>query len=137
MASKKSVQAWFGKANEDMFAATFLHSSKNPKSFLPIAFHCQQVIEKALKGFLTFHDKKFEKTHDIREILGLVLQIDSSLEKALKPTVKLTPYAVAFRYPDALTEELTLADVDGFIALTDTAYKEISSRIPFDSLFEI
>jgi HEPN domain-containing protein len=137
LANKKSVQAWFAKANEDMFAATFLHSSKNPKSFLPIAFHCQQVIEKALKGFLTFHDKKFEKTHDLREILGFVVGIDSSLEASLKSTVELTPYAVAFRYPDALKKELTLSDVDGFIALTAAAYKEISSRIPFDSMFDV
>ncbi len=137
MANKKAVQAWFEKANEDIFAAKWLSDSKNPKSFVPTAFHCQQVVEKALKGFLTYHGKKFEKTHDIREILGFVVGIDASLEAVLKPTVELTPYAVAFRYPDALKRELTLEDVERFIVLTEKAYKEISSRIPFDSLFGI
>ena len=131
------MQAWFGKANEDFFAATFLHSSKNPKSFLPIAFHCQQAVEKSLKGFLTFHDKKFEKTHDLKEVLGFVIQIDGSLEEGLKPIVELTPYAVAFRYPDALKRDLTLADIESFIAIASKACLEISSKIPFDSTFDI
>ncbi|MEK6773209.1 MAG: HEPN domain-containing protein [Bdellovibrionota bacterium] len=137
MANKKSVLAWFGKSNEDLFAARWLRESKNQKSFVPIAFHCQQVIEKALKGFLTFHSKKFEKTHDIREIMGFVIHIDSSLDDVLKPTVELTPFAVAFRYPDALKRELTISDIDRLIALTEKAYKEILSRIPFDSPLDI
>ncbi len=137
MANKKSVQAWFAKANEDLFAATFLHGSKNPKSFLPIAFHCQQTIEKAIKGLLTFHDKKFEKTHDLKEIMGLILQIDPSLETVLKPTIELTPFAVAFRYPDALNRDLSLTDVDSFIRLTNEVYKELSSRVQFDSAFDV
>jgi len=137
LANKKAVQAWFEKANEDLFAAKWLHDSKNPKAFLPTAFHCQQVVEKALKGFLTFHGKKFEKTHDIQEILGFVIGIDPTLEAFLKPTVELTPYAVAFRYPDALKKDLTFDDIERFIAIMEKAYKEISSRIPFDSLFGI
>ena len=136
MANKKSVQAWFKKANEDLFAARFLHSSKSPKAFVPIAFHCQQVIEKSLKGFLTFHSKKIEKTHDLKEVLSWVIEIDASLEKSLKDTPLLTPFAVAYSYPDALIKDLSLADVDSFIKMTDIAYNEILSRIPFDSVFD-
>ena len=120
-----------------LFAASFLNESKNKMAFLPIAFHCQQVVEKSLKGLLTYHGKKFDKTHDLQEILGLVLVIEPSLEEVLKPTIELTPYAVAFRYPDALKQDLTLLDIDRFLEMTNNAYKEISSRIPFDSLFEV
>lgn len=137
MAHKKSVLAWFEKANEDLFAARFLNGSKNPKSFVPIAFHCQQVVEKGLKGFLTYHGKKFEKTHNIRETMGFVLQIDPSLNEILEPTAELTQFAVAFRYPEALKRDLSLEDVDYLISITEKAYKEILSRIPFDSGFGV
>jgi hypothetical protein len=33
-----------------------------------ITFHAQQLAEKALKGFLTWHDQPFRKTHDLVEI---------------------------------------------------------------------
>jgi hypothetical protein len=29
-------------------------------------FHCQQAAEKGMKGFLTMHDRIFQKTHDPR-----------------------------------------------------------------------
>ena len=84
---------------------------------------------------MTFHSRKIEKTHDLKEVLGFVIVIDPSLEKSLKDTPLLTPYAVAYRYPDALIKDLSLSEVDGFIKMTDTAYSEILSRIPFDSVF--
>ena len=31
-------------------------------------YHCQQAAEKALKGFLAFHDHPFRRTHDLREL---------------------------------------------------------------------
>ena len=35
-----------------------------------VLFHCQQAVEKALKAFLTWHDRPFGKTHDLQR-LGL------------------------------------------------------------------
>jgi len=34
-------------------------------------FHCQQAVEKALKGFLTWHDRPFEKTHDLGAVFPI------------------------------------------------------------------
>jgi HEPN domain-containing protein len=62
-------------------------------------FHCQQAAEKAIKGFLTFHDRPFRKTHDLDELAALCLQIDPSLESALEPVREFTVFAWIFRYP--------------------------------------
>jgi HEPN domain-containing protein len=39
---------------------------KAPALFGAAVFHCQQAAEKALKGFLAWHDTPFRKTHDLR-----------------------------------------------------------------------
>ena len=57
-------------------------------------FHCQQAAEKALKTFLTFHERAFRKTHDLGDLSPQCLEIDDSLRLA-------TQYAWQFRYPGA------------------------------------
>jgi HEPN domain-containing protein len=130
LALKKSVQGWVRKADEDMFMAKIARDSRNELTLYPIAFHCQQAVEKLLKAFLTHHGKKFRFKHDILYLLKLARKIDPSLDDIFKPARVLTPYAIAARYPDAIVKHaLTLAKVDEFIALTDKCHEEILSRI--------
>lgn len=92
------VDAWMKKAERDLALAR--HSLKADPPFTDSAtFHCQQAVEKALKGYLAFHEKIFKKTHSIAELGGQVLEIDSSLEALIRKAIYLTPYATAFRYP--------------------------------------
>ena len=62
-------------------------------------FHCQQVAEKSLKGFLTWHDQPFRRTHSLEELGEACLSIDASLKSVIDPVVPLTQYAWKFRYP--------------------------------------
>lgn len=34
-------------------------------------YHCEQAAEKALKGFLAFHDHELERTHDLKRLVTL------------------------------------------------------------------
>jgi HEPN domain-containing protein len=63
------------------------------------AFHCQQAVEKALKAFLTWHDRPFRKTHDLVELGAECVAIDPGLEPHLRGTAPLTEYAWRYRYP--------------------------------------
>jgi HEPN domain-containing protein len=54
------TREWLRKAAGDLKAAD-LHDLA--------AFHCQQAFEKALKGYLTWHDRPFRKTHDLVELI--------------------------------------------------------------------
>jgi len=56
------TRAWFVKAGEDLRAADFERSAAPPLTS-DIVFHAQQAAEKAMKGFLTWHDRPFRKTH--------------------------------------------------------------------------
>jgi len=64
------VQTWLVKAQHDLASARKL--SAGPDPYLDVAiYHCQQAAEKAVKGFLVFHDQPFEKTHDVEVLVEL------------------------------------------------------------------
>lgn len=76
--------------------------------FDEIVFHCQQSVEKSIKGYLAFHKQAFSKTHDVGELLIQVSKVDPELSQLLFPSKILTKYAVAIRYPDAQGEEIII-----------------------------
>jgi HEPN domain-containing protein len=74
-AKRQLVQSWLIKAQHDLAAARKL--SAEPDSYLDTAiYHCQQAAEKAVKGFLVFHDQDFEKTHNIQLLITLATSFE-------------------------------------------------------------
>src|SRR5262245_28323609 len=97
-AKQELVQTWLTKAQHDLAAARKL--AEKPDPYLDVAiYHCQQAAEKAVKGFLVFYDKEFEKTHNIRLLITLAIPYESGFSSWLKAATQLTPYAGMFRYP--------------------------------------
>jgi HEPN domain-containing protein len=47
-------------------------------------FHCQQAAEKALKGFLAWHDQPFPKTHDLGKLGKQAVEVDPTLEPLIE-----------------------------------------------------
>jgi HEPN domain-containing protein len=97
---KKVVLRWLQKAEDDIKVAKHILVMNDPPTGM-ICFHCQQAIEKYLKAFLTSHDVRVKKTHDLGMLLDMCLEIDKEFEKMDKAEVaSLTPFAVEIRYPD-------------------------------------
>ena len=61
------TRAWLARARDDLRGAG-IDLAASPPLLGDAAFHCQQVVEKALKVFLTWHDWPFRKTHDLVEL---------------------------------------------------------------------
>ena len=97
------TRSWFAKASEDLRAAKFELTAKPPLT-ADIVFHAQQAVEKSIKGFLSWHDQTFRKTHNLVEIGESAARIDSTLETLLRRAAPLTEYAWRFRYPGDLDE---------------------------------
>jgi len=55
--------------------------------------------KKSIKAALIFYDTRFNKTHDLENLLELAIQHDKDFSKWLKNAGQLTPLAVAPRYP--------------------------------------
>ena len=63
-ATSELTRTWLIKARADLGSARKLASG--PDAYPDAAiYHCQQAAEKAVKGFLTFHEQRFEKVHNL------------------------------------------------------------------------
>lgn len=94
----KTVE-WLERARLDSHDARALYEA-SPSSYDNVGFLCQQATEKVIKAFLVAHGVDFPKTHDIRTLLvGYVAAIDGDLAVEARFADRLTPYAVAGRYP--------------------------------------
>ena len=95
---KKLAQEWFDIGdNEFGFAKAGFTELKD---FYPqICFQCQQAVEKYLKEFLIYHQKKFPKIHDLTQLAKLCANIDKDFLKFLKDTDILGQYYLTSRYP--------------------------------------
>lgn len=92
------VLEWIVKAEDDFDDADTLLSPQRSR-LGGVAFHSQQCAEKYLKTFLVARDVEPPKTHDIKELLGLVAAIDTALAESLHDARVLTPYGATIRYP--------------------------------------
>lgn len=114
----KIIKQWF------KYAATDLKMAKNSLNFSTefkaiSAFHSQQCAEKAIKGYLAHHKVRFPKTHNINDLIDLVIDIDPILAKKVRKSRILTDYAVVYRYPDAERKPLTVAKAKSAIKLAE------------------
>ncbi len=61
-------------------------------------FHCQQAAEKLLKAMLSAPGLRFQKTHDLQELMTLLDNAGHALPQNLTRVDELTPFAVQWRY---------------------------------------
>ena len=63
------------------------------------AFHLQQALEKALKGFMLAQEWQLKRIHDLEFLLDDAVEFDSSLESFRSLCQQLSGYYLLERYP--------------------------------------
>jgi len=124
----REVRAWLEKANDDIRAAG-VDLAADPPLTGDAAFHAQQSIEKSLKGFLSWHDKPFGKTHNLNVLSESCAKVDQSMEPLMREAGPLTEYSWLFRYPGAV-DSPEPKEVLAACAIAKTVYEEILKRLP-------
>ena len=89
---------WTQKAEGDYASAQWLQQAPNP-THDAICFHAQQCIEKYLKAWLQEANLPFPRTHDLEELLDLIVQTIPDWHSWRADFQVLTAHAVDFRYP--------------------------------------
>lgn len=122
------TRAWLQKATSDLRAA--VHDLEAVPPLLDaVVFHCQQAVEKAMKGFLAWHDRPFRKTHNLEEIGEACLEFDPSLEPHVDRAVPLTEYAWRFRYPGEPVEPAPEDAREALVVARDVV-EALRNRLP-------
>jgi HEPN domain-containing protein len=122
------TREWLARAALDLRAAEFEFTAVPPLT-ADITFHAQQLAEKALKGFLTWHDQPFRKTHNLVEIGQQCVAIDTTLEDIARRAARLTEYAWKFRYPGEPAEP-PVEEAQEVLACAREVYEAVLSRLP-------
>jgi HEPN domain-containing protein len=89
---------WAQKADGDYTAANCLNQAPTPV-YDAVCFHAQQCVEKYLKAWLQEANIAFRRTHDLEELLDLILPVMPVWARWKPDFLILTSHAVDFRYP--------------------------------------
>ena len=122
------TKAWLSRASTDLRAAA-LDLAADPPILEDLVFHCQQAVEKAMKGLLSWHDQPFGKTHNLEQLGEACLELDPTLRSLVDRAAPLTEYAWKFRYPGE-DEGPTREEADRALAIAREAVEAILARIP-------
>jgi len=99
---------WRLKAEEDFLSANVL--LKNNGAPATIAFLSQQMVEKYLKGFMVLHNKSFEKTHQLDDLLRSCMALDNDFASFIDEVSFLNGYYIESRYPLNIKEDIFMEE---------------------------
>jgi HEPN domain-containing protein len=101
---KRETVKWVRKAEQDWEVAHKLAKGDQPPRDI-VCFHCQQAAEKYLKALLQENGLVVPKTHELADILDLLVPGDVALARLTRKADSLTQYAVDYRYPGMMASK--------------------------------
>ncbi|GHU75092.1 hypothetical protein AGMMS49992_18340 [Clostridia bacterium] len=94
------VREWLRFADNDLLASEHM-LQQHPMLHEIICFHCQQAVEKYLKGYLISKGvAEPPRIHDLERLRGLCARYDGAFNNIVKGCNALTHYATQGRYPN-------------------------------------
>ncbi len=108
MVDSKRYLDWITHAKKDLEGAKILleHSADNSL----VCFHCQQAIEKYLKGFLLKRENILNEGHGLVKLGKLCEKHDHNFKTIIKDLALINEYYIETRYPG--DEPLVISDED-------------------------
>ena len=122
---KRETAAWVLKAEDDLGGARALAAAVPPRKDL-VCFHCQQAAEKYLKALLQKLGAVVPRTHDLEDLLNLLLAHDATLAPLRTRLASLSRYAVEVRYPGP---RATLRQMQSALRTADRVRAELRQRL--------
>ena len=108
------IHEWIVLADQDEASARFLLGMR-PMPLEVICFHCQQSVEKSLKALMAKHGMEIPRTHDLLELLDLIVSLAPNAASLESMLLNLNDFSVVVRYPS----HVSLEEQDAIKALED------------------
>ncbi|MBQ5332143.1 MAG: HEPN domain-containing protein [Oscillospiraceae bacterium] len=126
----KRYYDWIYHASLDMMAAEQLCGE--PKLYYTAAFHCQQCIEKALKGYLLFKSRKLLDGHNLTWLCKQAAMMDNSFVQWLDESTVLNRYYIETRYPADIPLEIDGETMGSLMRMSSEMMEFICGLTKFD-----
>ena len=94
----RKAKEWLRKGDSGLRSAEILIKEEHPPTDTA-CFHCQQAVEKYLKGYLTLQKIDFFKSHDLDYLLKLCKDFNHKFADYEESALVLNKYGIEPRYP--------------------------------------
>jgi uncharacterized protein len=123
----EAVEEWVAVAEEDRRVAASCMAMDPPLRGIA-AFHCQQAVEKLLKGFLVLAGKRSRKTHSFEQLGAAVAASFPEVADLLAAAKNWGGWAVDYRYP-TMRRRAESAPEEGELRRALTVIDALSARL--------
>ncbi|MCL2156200.1 MAG: HEPN domain-containing protein [Leptospirales bacterium] len=125
MVDSTRYKDWYAKAQADLESAKILFEHEGDYSI--VAFHCQQAIEKALKGYILKHKGNLISGHSLIFLCkeASLAEQSASVNQYLKDCAFVNQFYIATRYPADIPTVLSKDEVKECISIAETMLNHI------------
>lgn len=118
---------WLDHAETDLRSARILRGvDADPRT---VAYFCHQTLEKSLKSFILFKQKRHLDGHNITFLTRQAARADSRFERFVERSPLFNRYYIETRYPTDLPFEIDAGELAEAIALAEEVYAEVARAI--------
>lgn len=122
-----NYKAWLEKGQFDLDdAKTLLRGGGHNDT---ICFHCQQAVEKYLKGYLIYQKVNPRGIHHLEELAKDCAEIDKVFLRFLDECLILTRYYIETRYPPFMPIQYLDEETRKAVAMSEKIIKFVQSKI--------
>lgn len=118
---------WLDHAQTDIQTARLILGYGGSSS--AAAFHCQQAIEKALKGYLLYKTGSHIDGHNLTYLCRQAIKQSERFTEYLDESAQLNRYYIETRYPADVPLELSERKIQHVLYMAEAMWKHISQEI--------
>ena len=123
----KRYYEWLDKAQADLQSARLLTAGGGDR--YSVVFHCHQVAEKALKGYLLFRTQRHYDGHNITFLVRRAMRQDEDFSRFLEGRQPLNSFYISARYPTDIPLELDEDKIRDMLQYAVDLYRLIASKL--------
>ena len=118
---------WFRMAQKDIRSARILFQYDADNEI--VCFHCQQAIEKYLKGYLVFINGELQEGHSLIKLCKKAMLRENSFGELLKDMAYVNTFYLETRYPAVDPLLVSIEDAEECLKITDKVLSKIEQLV--------
>lgn len=126
---------WLNAAYDDLRAAQILSSDDTLNN--ATAFHCQQCVEKILKGFILFKSGNSVDGHNLTWLCRRAMALDQSFRQWMDESAKLNRYYIETRYPTDIPTEIEDQEVPLMLEMAQDIFSYVIDELNLADQLEL
>lgn len=126
----KRYYDWIYHAWIDRLSAEMLRQDK--RLYDAAAFHCQQCIEKGLKGYLLYKSRKLLDGHNLTWLCKQAAMLDENFIQWIDESAVLNRYYIETRYPADMPDYITAETIERLMCMSGEMLEFICDITGFD-----